>query len=244
MPDHAPRPRLICLPYAGGSAHIFQSWQRLLDGKIDIVAPVLPGRGARLLQDPLSRIEDLLVWLQCELGDVLTGDYALWGHSMGAMLSYELARARVDQGLPQPRHLFVSGRLPPHRPRRRDQYHLADDNALIERLTLMGGMPPEVLADADLMEMLLPMLRADVAVCETYAWTPDRVPLQVPITVIGGDHDPEVPLADLPAWRDCSRGDVRIIAMAGHHFFLHDQVGAIAEILVRTLQPLDQRIVA
>jgi medium-chain acyl-[acyl-carrier-protein] hydrolase len=237
MPEHAPRPRLICLPYAGGSAHIFQPWRQLLGNDIDVVAPVLPGRGARLLQDPLSRIEDLIAWLQCELGDALAGDYALWGHSMGAMLSYELARARVDQGLPQPRHLFVSGRLPPHRPRRRDQYHLAADDALIARLTSMGGMPPEVLANTELMEMLLPMLRADVAVCETYAWVPDRVPLRVPMTVMGGDRDPEVPLADLLAWRDCSQGEVRIIPMVGHHFFLHDQVHAIAEVLTRTLLP-------
>lgn len=242
MPEHTTRPRLICLPYAGGSTHIFQPWQRLFGGRIDIVAPVLPGRGARMLQDPLSCVGDLVVWLQRELGDALTGDYALWGHSMGAVLSYELARARADQGLPQPRHVFVSGRLPPHRPRRRDLYHLADDATLIARLTRLGGTPPEILADQDLMEILLPMLRADVAVCEKYVWAPDRVPLRVPITVIGGDQDPEVPLADLPAWCDCSEGDVRIIHMTGHHFFLHDQVGAIARILERTLLPVDQGI--
>lgn len=244
MPKHAPRPRLICLPYAGGNAHIFQPWLQLLGGRMELIAPVLPGRGARMLQTPLSSVQDLVTWLQRELGDALTGDFSLWGHSMGAMLAYELARAQMDQALPQPRHLFVSGRLPPHLPRRRDQYHLADDSALTARLTGLGGMSPEVLADADLMEMLLPTLRADVTVCETYVWAPDRIPLQVPITVIGGDRDPEVPLGDLSAWRDCSQGDVRVIPLAGHHFFLHDQVNTIADILEKTLLAMSQDTVA
>jgi len=237
MPAQASRPRLICLPYAGGSHHTFAPWQRLLSDRIEIVAPVLPGRGPRLLDPPLSRLPALVDWLLGALRDALHGDFSFWGHSMGALLSYELTRALVSRGLPQPRHLFVSGRLPPHRPRRRDRYHEADDATLVGRLTEMGGTPPEILADAELMEMLLPMLRADFAVCETYVWTPEPVPLRVPVTAIGGDCDPDVPLADLPAWQERTTGPVRIVAMDGHHFFLHDQVDAIGALIADTLAP-------
>ncbi|MBO9830333.1 thioesterase [Xanthomonas sp. A2111] len=235
MRDSQSRPRLICLPYAGGSQHIFQAWATALTAHIDVICPVFPGRGSRLYEPAIPSIDGLVAWLRSELSVQLQGDFSIWGHSMGGLLGYELSRSLVASRLAAPRHLFVSGRLPPHCPRRRDQYHLADDQLLIERLRQLGGTPPEVLANNELMALLLPILRADIAACEDYVWMPDRVPLMVPITIMGGDADPEVSLVDLQGWHRCTGGKVRILSMQGGHFFLHENVEAIAKLMHRTL---------
>ena len=228
-------PRLICLPYAGGGHHVFQPWAKALESRVALVRPVLPGRGSRIHQEPLSSVDALVAWLRRELQNDCVGNFAIWGHSMGALLGYEICRSLAADGGPSPSHLFVSGRLPPHRPRRRDRYHLASDAELIARLTELGGTPPEILADHDLISLLLPMLRADMTVCETYTWQPDRRPLHLPIMVIGGDADPDVPIEDLPAWQDCTLGAVRSVVMPGGHFFLHEHVQALSALFAESL---------
>lgn len=229
------RPRLICLPYAGGGPHIFQPWITSLKSRVELICPVLPGRGARIFETPLTSVEAVVDWLRRELEIELRGPVGIWGHSMGALLGYELCRSLVADGLPTPKHLFVSGRLPPHRPRRRDRYHLSADAELIARLTELGGTPAEVLGDHDLMSLLLPMVRADVTICETYEWRTDERPLDLPVTVIGGDADPEVPSADLSAWQDCTCGPVRNLDMRGGHFFLYENVDGLSALFADTL---------
>lgn len=226
--------KLICLPYAGGSSYVFTPWQRALAGRVDVIAPELPGRGTRMLEPALDRLDDVVAWLRRESRDVLAGDYALWGHSMGALLGYELARALEADGAAPPRHFFASGARPAYLPRHAEQYHRLDDAALIGRLGQLCGTPDEVLQDAELMAMLLPSLRADFAVCETYTWRDAPLP-RLPITAIGGDLDEEVPLASLHGWRRCTQGDVRVLAMHGNHFFLREHVDALATLIAATL---------
>ncbi|WP_158601735.1 thioesterase II family protein [Solilutibacter pythonis] len=229
------RPKLICLPYAGGSQYVFTPWIQALEGRIDVIAPELPGRGRRIMEAPKTRLRDVVHWLSNELHDVLHGDFALWGHSMGALLAYELARTLAANERAMPRHLFLSGARPPQLPRHTERYHELDDAALASKLSQMNGTPVEVLADSDLMALILPTVRADFAICETYHWHPDPHTLHVPMTVIGGDQDPDIPVAKLQGWRSCTNGPVSIIEMAGHHFFLRDQVEAITDVLVETL---------
>jgi medium-chain acyl-[acyl-carrier-protein] hydrolase len=225
--------KLVCLPYAGGNHYAFTPWQRALAGRLDVIAPELPGRAARMAQPALARLDDVVAWLRREYRDALGGDYALWGHSMGALIAYELARALEADGAP-PRHLFVSGALPPHLARHAERYHDLGDAALIGKLARLAGTPDEVLANAELMAMLLPSLRADFAVCETYAWRDAPLP-SVPVTAIGGEADVDVPLSQLHAWRRATRGDVRVLAMPGNHFFLREQVDALATLFATTL---------
>lgn len=228
-------PRLICLPYAGGSRQVFAPWQSALQRRIELVTPELPGRGHRIMEPPLNRLADVVDWLMVELGDHLTGDFSLWGHSMGALLAYELSHAVKRRTGQQPRHLFVTGALPPPFRRRADAYRHLDDEELIASLALMNGTPPEVLANRELMALLLPSIRADFAVCETYAWNPRPDMLQVPITVVGGDCDPDIALEKLQGWRTCTHGETRVIDMKGDHFFLRNHVNTLAELFVETL---------
>lgn len=228
-------PRLVCLPYAGGGQHIFQPWVSALKSRVEVVCPLLPGRGSRTFEPALTSVASQVDWLRRNLKPQWHGRVAIWGHSMGALLGYELCRALAEDGLDPPVHLFASGRLPPHRPRRLDQYHLADDDGLIARLHELGGIHPEVLADRDLMSLLLPTIRADVTACETYRWPPDRAPLNVPVTVIGGDADPDVPANDLAAWRELTLAPCRIEVLAGGHFFINDHVERLADLFVDTL---------
>ena len=227
------RPRLICLPYAGGTQYAFLPWQQLLHEHIEVIAPELPGRGRRLAEAPITELHAMVAWLRRELRDVLCGDYALWGHSMGALLAYELARA-IDV---PPNHMFLSAALPPHRSRHAEQYHTLDDAGLTQRLARMNGTPAEVLADRELMALLLPTLRADFALCETYTWRAGPDVPRTPLTIVGGDRDPHVALPLLDGWRSYSSGAVRLLSMAGDHFFLRQQVDALGRLFVDTLAP-------
>ncbi|BAV98040.1 thioesterase II family protein [Lysobacter enzymogenes] len=228
-------PRLICFPYAGGSWHAFAPWQAALQGQLEVVAPELPGRGHRIGDAPFSRLPALVDWLLDELDAQLADDFSLWGHSMGALLAYEVARALERRGRRAPRHLFVTGALPPRHPRHAELYHSLGDDELIAKLAAMSGTPPEVLQDRELMQILLPFVRADFAVCETYAWDPREAALRMPITAIGGDRDPDIAIDLLHGWRDCTRAGVRVLSMSGDHFFLREHVAALAEVFTRTL---------
>jgi medium-chain acyl-[acyl-carrier-protein] hydrolase len=228
-------PRLICLPYAGGSRHVFTPWQSALECRIELVTPELPGRGYRIMEPPFNRLVEVIDWLMDELGDYLADDFSLWGHSMGALLAYELSHAVARRTGQQPRHLFVTGALPPPFRRRAESNRHLDDDKLIANLALMNGTPAEVLANRELMALLLPCIRADFAVCDTYVWHPRPDTLQVPITAVGGDCDPDVALEKLQGWRTCTQGETRVIGMKGDHFFLRNHVDSLAELFLETL---------
>jgi len=228
-------PRLICFPYAGGNRHVFAPWQAALQGQVNLVAPELPGRGRRIMEPAFNRVREVVDWLMIELRDHLSGDFSLWGHSMGALLAYELSRELERQAGNQPRHLFVTAALPPGVPRRAEPIHSLDDDAFIDKLAQMNGTPDGVLSDRELMAALMPCIRADFAVCETHAWTPQAETLHVPITAIGGDRDQHIALEELAGWRNCTSAETRVFGMKGDHFFLRDHVEGLTELFIDTL---------
>jgi medium-chain acyl-[acyl-carrier-protein] hydrolase len=228
-------PRLICFPYAGGNRHVFAPWQSSLQGKINLVAPELPGRGRRIMEPAFNRVHEAVDWLMIELRDHLSGDFSFWGHSMGALLAYELTRELLRRTGKQPRHVFVTAALPPGVPRRAEPIHALDDSALISKLSQMNGTPDGVLSDRELMAALLPCIRADFAVCETHVWTPQVAKLHVPITAIGGDRDQHIPLEELAGWHRYTSNETRVLSMKGDHFFLRDQVDRLTELFIATL---------
>ena len=227
---------LICLPYAGGSQHIFQPWRDTLEQFINIVTPELPGRGSRIFESPIDRLPELTEWLFEETRERLAGDYALWGHSMGGLLAFEFARSVRRRGFAQPVHLFVSGALPPDLPRHDIDYHRLDDAGLVEKLMEMGGTPEAVLRSRELMELFLPTIRADFAVCETYSWHDDEEGLSVPITVLGGDADMGVPSQALQGWTRFTSGRTDVQVLNGGHFFLRDHVEVLSGIILQRLR--------
>ncbi|HYI12105.1 MAG TPA: alpha/beta fold hydrolase [Thermoanaerobaculia bacterium] len=229
----APAVRLVCLPHAGGGTTVFHPWTKELPPYIEVCSVRLPGRESRHFE-PLRGNASSIVW---ELADVLltlppAPSLAIFGHSMGALLAFELAHALADRRL-RTDLLVVSGRRAPHRHSgTTERRHLLPDDELLEvLLERYGGIPKEVLDDRELMAMFLPILRADLKVVETYRFTP-RSQGDWPLMVYGGIGDRSVGREDLLEWQQLTRGPFRLEMMPGDHFFLQTNRAAFLERLV------------
>ncbi len=218
-----PRPaaaiRLVCLPYAGGAASVYRQWEHLAPPHVEVCPVELPGRGTRMGETPFRRLPPLIRALADALEPLLDRPCAFFGHSMGGLVAFELARLLRRRGWPEPCHLFVSASPAPPR-RHEPAMHDAPDAEVKARLRTLSGTPREILEDDELMKLVLPVIRADFSVLETYEYF-EEPPLSVPITVFGGLHDRAVRRADLEGWRAHST-DSRLWMLPGDHFFIHD----------------------
>lgn len=213
--------RLFCLPYAGGSAvRIYQDWEQSLPGFVEVVCVELPGRGARFGELPYTHPEPLINELLRAILPRLDLPFAIFGHSLGGMLGFEIARRLEHDHASPPRWLFVSAFEAPDLPREPDLDHLLPDAAFRARIRELNGTPQEVLEDEGLMQLLYPVLRADFAVADAYSWRPGP-PLGCPLTVFGGVDDAEVPPSTLEGWRRQTTGPFALRLLPGDHFFLH-----------------------
>jgi medium-chain acyl-[acyl-carrier-protein] hydrolase len=214
------RLRLFCFPYAGGGGAVFRTWQAALPPAIEVCAVQLPGREDRVREAPYTHLAPLVQALTAALYPYL-GDgvpFAFYGHSMGSLIGFELARCLRREDAPGPVLLFVAAHRAPQLPDRNPPVHRLPDRALLERLRDLGGTRGEVLDDAELRALFFPLLRADFAVCETYRYIADD-PLPCPIVAMGGVNDPEVRLADLAAWRAQTSDQFMLRLLPGGHFF-------------------------
>jgi len=206
--------RLFCLPFAGGSAQAFREWSNHLPRSVEICAVQLPGR-----ETPIASADEIVDALLPEILPLLDRPFVLFGHSMGAIIAFELARRLQKEGNVAPRCLVVSGRVAPHRTLRRSPINHLPSEAFIEGLRKLGGTPPEVLGDADLMSMIEPMLRADLTVHEAYEYRAEPR-LKCDVLAFGGLRDSEAGRADVEAWRDSTDGFFGLQMMPGDHFFI------------------------
>jgi medium-chain acyl-[acyl-carrier-protein] hydrolase len=214
-----PSLRLFCFPYAGGSAELYRSWQRWFPPEIDICLVHLPGRGRRISEQAFTRAMALVNEIANRMVEHINVPYALYGHSMGALISFELARELCRRGNPGPRHVFVSGRSAPHWPRTQmATFQLSDDEFKAE-LSRLNGTPRDVLASPELMELFISLLRADFEIVETYEFHPTER-LSCPITVYGGLHDEHVPIESCRAWQEQTSAVCKIRMVDGDHFFI------------------------
>jgi len=216
---------LVCLPYAGGGASIYRAWKRSPPPGIEICPLQLPGREGRLREAPHRRVETLVAEILPALRPLSGRPFALFGHSMGALIGYELAHRLSALGSP-PAHLFVSASRPPAAPRRLPVVHTLSHRDFVEMLRGMEGTPGPVLEHQELMELLVPTLRADFELCETYA-PPDRPPLALPLTAFGGTHDPQVSREDLEGWGRYTEARFEAVSLPAGHFFLDEQAAPI-----------------
>jgi surfactin synthase thioesterase subunit len=220
-----PRPnarlRLFCFPYAGVGASIYRRWPRGLPDDIEVWAIQNPGRENRIRESLLPSIPELVDGILEAMKPHFALPFAMFGHSMGAVLATEIARIHA------PVHLIVSGRRPPHIPPLDEPLrHLTDDEFVAELGRRYRGIPEAVRRDAALMSQLLPCLRADIHAIETHT-PPLRPPISAPITVYGGEDDALTPPSHLEAWRAETTGAFRSRVFPGGHFFLEPNREAI-----------------
>lgn len=201
---------------------------------VEVRAVQLPGREHRFREPPLRSWPVLLGRLTDAIGPQLDRPFALLGHSMGALLAFELARVLQERSGLVPVNLFVAGRNAPQMPRKLDHLAALEGEELIEELRRLNGTPRAVLEDNELMQLLLPAIRADFALCADYTYVAGE-PLRCPITAIGGLQDPHTSSEGLQAWRDQTSATLTVQMVAGDHFFLTTQRPRVARIIAEGL---------
>jgi len=231
------RLRLFCLPYAGGGASIYRTWAKELPGSVEVVPVQLPGREARLREAPLTRIGPLVEAAGSSLSPYFDTPFCFFGHSMGSIVSFELARhLRRKYGL-APTHLFVSGRRAPHIPDPDPPKYNLPDKEFLAEIGRLNGTPDAALQSEELMQLLLPTLRADCEVIDEYRFA-EEPPLSCSITVYGGLDDPETRQEELGAWRRHTGGGFCVQMFPGDHFFLQASRQPLLEALSAELASL------
>ena len=210
--------RLFCFPYAGGGAQVFRGWAESLPAAVEVYSVQLPGRGPRLAETPYRHMAPLVRAAGEALAPYLEGRFAFFGHSMGARVSFELARELRRQFGREPAQLFVSGGIAPQLPDPRPLYGLSRADFL-EELRRLDGMPGEVWESEELLRLVYPTLRADCEVVGNYTYVSEP-PLDCPITAFGGLWDNLVTRQQLAGWRDQTRGAFSLRMLPGGHLFL------------------------
>ncbi len=233
-PDAAARIRLYAFAFAGGGASVFFPWSKLIGDGIELWAIRLPGRETRLREVPITSFSDLIATLRREVSPRLKPPYAFFGHSLGALLAYALARSQAESGNSEPRAVIAAGARAPHLPNPEPRMQGLTDAAFLTLLReRYNGIPPAVLAHPELLQLMLPTLRADIALYENYQHQPGP-PLRCAVSAFGGDRDPLVTSGDLAAWRSLAGTDFTTQQFAGDHFFLQ-QVTAETVAAVRAV---------
>jgi medium-chain acyl-[acyl-carrier-protein] hydrolase len=215
----AARLRLFCFPYAGGATSAFRGWADAMPS-LEVCTIHAPGRETRRREPALLRMEPLVEGIVTAIRPLLDRPFALYGHSLGAFVAFEVARALRREGAPAPSRLFASGCRAPAIHAVDDPIHVRPDAEFIDRIRRYQGTPAEVLNNVELMELVLPALRADFAVFETYRRSPEP-PLDVPISALGGLDDDRATRDELEGWRGETTADFALRMFPGHHFFIH-----------------------
>ncbi|MFC4909845.1 thioesterase II family protein [Actinomadura gamaensis] len=230
--------RMFCFPHAGGSAVFYRSWAEAVGPAVEVHAVQYPGRA--------DRIADALIPDAHRLARLVAGAIAqhadrpavLFGHSMGALVAYETARLMRERGLPLA-HLFASGaRAPQAWDDLRRRISTLDDDGVVAEMVALGGSDADALRDPELRELVLPYVRNDFALVESYRPREDAPPLDVPVTAIVGDADPDVPVEKAERWRATTSAGFALKVLPGDHFYLQPQRDAVVrEVLARLQVP-------
>ncbi len=232
------RLRLFCFTYVGGSAVVFKNWQEKITADIELCAFQLPGRGSRMREKPFSDMPTLIDSLATALYPLMhEKPTVFYGHSMGALVSFELARKLRQEHNFLPKHLVVSGRRAADVPTHKAPVHKLPKDEFLQELQRLNGTPKEILDNKELMELLIPPIRADFAVCETYEYT-EQAPLACPITVFGGLQDPETNQQSLEAWQKHTTANYKLEMFYGDHFFIHNNEDIFLAALSRTIEQI------
>lgn len=230
--------RLVVLPHAGGSATYYHPFSKALHPEIEVLSVQYPGRQDRRHEAPVEDIGTLADQVVAALGDQPQEPLALFGHSMGALVGFEVARRLERNGTP-PVALFLSARRAPGTTRI-ENVHLRDDSGLLDEVKELSGTDPRVLQDPELLSLLLPAIRSDYRAVETYACSPGAA-VGCPVSVLVGDSDPRVTTQDARAWLAHATGRFDLRVFSGGHFYLAEHKDAIADHVRGVLAPYLRR---
>lgn len=236
------RINVYCLPFAGGSCYAYRDFERYLPDFINLIMLDLPGHGKRMTEPLLSNLHDMADDVFAQIQHQLHQPYAIYGHSMGATLAYLTTRKIMHEKLPQPLHLFVTGRQGPSIDSKEKNAYLLPKEEFILRLKEYRGIPQEILAETELLDFFEPIIRADFKAIGTFSYhsqaeTPNRngsPPLNIPITVIIGLND-TTSYSEALTWQNETSQKIVIRQLPGGHFFIFDHTPEICHIISRAL---------
>jgi medium-chain acyl-[acyl-carrier-protein] hydrolase len=225
--------RLFCFPFAGGGSGTFSDWHAYLPESVEIVCVQLPGRGSRFRETPFKNIGPLLAELSVHVPNPMEVPCAFFGHSIGALLAYELAGSLLKRVKPIPSVLFVSGMSAPQLGQKGIATMRMPDREFIEYVKRMNGIPEEVLGNEDLLEVLLPSMRADFELTESYEYSGTQ--LECPLVVFSGSDDLEAPPGTVERWAEITTGEFHRHTMPGDHFFLNSAKESLLALVAKYL---------
>ena len=245
---YAPRPeasvRVVCFPHAGASAPVYRPWAMRIDPRIDVVAVQLPGRGDRMRERPLETIDEMVHAILPEIVGLNDLPLALFGHSMGAAVAFELALSMAEAGTSPPSRLIVSARRPPDmRDERPSIGQLPDQEFLRELERRYGSIPQEIRSDPEVLAMFLPILRADIGALERYQECTRLGRVTCPLHAWGGSDDPTTPVEYLEAWVRRTHSMYSRRVFAGGHFYLEPNLAVVLREMERLLLPHEPELI-
>lgn len=232
--------KLFCFPYAGGTASIFRNWANHLPPAIQVIPVELPGRSGRLSEPPYLSLPPLVEALTEAILPLLDAPFAFFGHSMGAVVGFELARSLRDAYGREPQALIASGRRAPHVPDTDPVTYDLPHDEFMEELKRIDGTPSEVLEHAELMELMLPLLRADFQLIQTYEYR-EGDPLRCPIFAYCGLQDVEENRELMAKWKEQTVSQFKLHLLPGDHFFLRTAQSLLLAQLARDLYQLNRK---
>lgn len=232
--------RLLCIPYAGAGASLFHSWQAELGSEIDVVPVLLPGRETRLQDRLVTSVDEMVAGIVGELHLVWDRPFAIFGHSMGGLIAYRTAQLLQNRSMPMPQQVFLSA-CEPHRARRDGPPdHELSDEDFVRVVGQMDGTPPELLANDELVSLVLPRLRADFAVVDSFRLA-NGSRIGIPITAMAGSEDERVTWDSVRQWSQHTAAGFTAHLLRGNHYFIADARDRLLRIIRDQLLP-DARV--
>ncbi|HEX2927224.1 MAG TPA: thioesterase domain-containing protein [Ruminiclostridium sp.] len=228
--------KLFCLPYAGGSAGIYLKWRKYLADSVKLYPVELAGRAGRIKEPYYDSMSDAVEDIANQVeNEIQNSEYAIFGHSMGSILTYELICRIQEKGLKLPKHAFFSGKHPPCVEQKGRNMHLLSDDELLRKAVSLGGIPEKLVIYRGLMEIAIKILRADYRVLETYGCNPVIQKLDFDISVLSGIDDQLSTAEDMEKWKQYADRKCTFYRLEGAHFYLNDNVEEVVNIINNTL---------
>ncbi len=225
---------LFCLPFAGGNVYSYREFPRYHADFIDIIVLDLPGHGRRIREPLLTNIDDMVDDIFYQIKGDLGGSYAIYGHSMGALIGYVLSQKIRQEKMSMPVHFFVSGHQGPCVASKQKNWHLLPKKEFIEKVMEYGGIPKEIVAEKDLMDLFVPILKADFQAISDYNYKKTTL-LEIPVTVMIG-LDEDISYEEALQWQNITTQKIVVKQFPGNHFFIFDHLPKIGNLISRTLE--------